>query len=49
MFEFTGLGAIAVIRPLMWWTFVYDPVVSSEQKGHSDRGLVDSEFSGTGG
>lgn len=36
----SGLGAVAVGRPLIW-TFVQGLVLSSEWKGNSDRGLED--------
>ena len=34
----------ASIRPLIWPSFVYDLVVSSEWKDDSDRGLVGCEY-----
>lgn len=37
----SGLGAVAVVRPLTWQTFVNGFVASSEWKDNSGRELVD--------
>ena len=38
----------AFVRSLTCQSFVYGFVVASEWKGSSERGLVDSEYSGKG-
>ena len=40
----SGLGAVAVLRPQTWWTFVYALIFSSEWKKSPDRGLLERVF-----